>query len=427
MTPAGRVPRRGAATGRLGRFAAVDRLRRFAAIGVVVTAVDVGVLVALARGAGWPVAAADAAAIVAAACCSYLLNRAVTFAGDPSVRWVFFPAAFALTALLGGLLDVAVLVVAVRFLDPGGPWGLVAAKVPAVALAAAFRLRVYRGVLFDEVRADLAARADRPPAPGAVRLSVVVPAYSEEARIASTIERLRAGLAEVAEGGDLEIVVVDDGSPDATAAAARAAGAEQVVVQPANRGKGAAVRAGMLAARGRTVAFTDADLAYPPDQILRLLGAVEDGWDVVVGSRRHAEATTLVRASRLRDVGGRVINRFTHAVLLGHYRDTQCGLKAFRSDVARVLFGRSRIDGFAFDVELFHLVERYRLSLTEVPVAVENSERSTVHVVRDGFRLVRDLLRLQRDGRRGRYDLTDEEAATLAAPGASAEGGVGGR
>jgi dolichyl-phosphate beta-glucosyltransferase len=173
------------------------------------------------------------------------------------------------------------------------------------------------------------------------------------------------------------------------------------------------VRTGVLAAAGRTVAFTDADLAYAPDQLLRLLEEVEDGWDVVVGSRRHTETTTLVRARRLREVGGRVINRFTHAVLLGHYRDTQCGLKAFRSDIARVLFGRTRIDGFAFDVELFHLVERYHLSLVEVPVEVANSSRSTVRVGRDGLRLVRDLSRILRGGRKGWYDLSPDEAAAL--------------
>ena len=149
---------------------------------------------------------------------------------------------------------------------------------------------------------------------------------------------------------------------------AQAAGADRVVVQPENRGKGAAVRAGMAVARGRTLAFTDADLAYTPAQLMSLVTAVEDGWDVVVGSRKHTETTTLVRARRLREIGGRVINLLTHAVLLGQYRDTQCGLKAFRSDVAQLLFSKARIDGFAFDVELFHLVERYRLSLAEVPV-----------------------------------------------------------
>jgi glycosyltransferase involved in cell wall biosynthesis len=290
---------------------------------------------------------------------------------------------------------------------------LLLAKAPAVALAAIFRMRVYRTVLFEHVRAELDTRLDRAEAPGDVRLSVIIPAYGEEGRIGATVDRLRHDLADVAASGGLEIVVVDDGSPDGTAAAARLAGAEQVIVQPENRGKGAAVRAGMLAATGRTLVFTDADLAYAPVQIVSLLTAVESGWDVVVGSRRHTDTTTLVHARRLREIGGRVINRFTHAVLLGQYRDTQCGLKAFRSDIARVLFTKARIDGFAFDVEVFHLVERYHLSLTEVPVSVENSTRSTVHVVRDASRLVRDLLRVLRWGRRGDYDLTRADVSVL--------------
>ena len=172
---------------------------------------------------------------------------------------------------------------------------------------------------------------------------------------------------------------------------------------PANRGKGGAVRAGMLAARGRTIAFTDADLAYSPDQILNLLVEVERGWDMVVGSRRHTGTTTLVKARRLREIGGRVINVLTTTLLLGQYRDTQCGLKAFRSDCARLLFGQTRIDGFAFDIELFHLVERYELSVLEVPVRVENSERSTVKVARDAIRLTRDLIRVRRWAKQGVY------------------------
>ncbi|HEY4376383.1 MAG TPA: hypothetical protein VGM93_04465, partial [Acidimicrobiales bacterium] len=128
------------------------------------------------------------------------------------------------------------------------------------------------------------------------------------------------------------------------------------------------------------------------------------GWDVVVGSRRHTDTTTLVRARRLREIGGRAINLCTHAVLLGQYRDTQCGLKAFRSDVARALFAKTQVDGFAFDVELFHLVERYRLSLEEVPVSVENTTRSTVRVARDAARLLRDLVRIRRAAAAGAYD-----------------------
>ena len=119
----------------------------------------------------------------------------------------------------------------------------------------------------------------------------------------------------------------------------------------------------------------------------------------MVGSRKHTETTTLVRARRLREIGGRVINLLTQAVLLGQYRDTQCGLKAFRSDVAQLLFSKARIDGFAFDVELFHLVERYRLSLDRGPGhgrELRPGPRSTSCA--DALRLVRDLIRV-RQGR----------------------------
>lgn len=254
------------------------------------------------------------------------------------------------------------------------------------------------------IRSDLDRRRPRPPAPGELRLSVVVPAFGEAGRVGNTVRRLDEALEKVRDHGGLEIIVVDDGSADGTAREAEQAGADRVVRHRLNRGKGAAVRTGVLAARGRTIAFTDADLAYAPDQLLGLLDEIESGWDVVVGSRRHLETTTLVRAGRLREIGGRIINVVTRAVLLGHYRDTQCGLKAFRSDVARLIFSHCRVDGFGFDVEVFHLIERYHLSLAEVPVRIENSSRSTVRVLRDAARLMWDLVRIRRWAEEGVYD-----------------------
>lgn len=381
-----------------------QRLRRFASIGLIATAVDVGLLLAFARGLGLIVVVADALALALAAGVSFALHRQITFAGDPSVRWVHRPGAFVMGATVAGAVDVLVLRGLVELTGWESAPELVAAKLPAIAVASVVRFVAYRWVLFGSVRAELAERADRPPPPGELRLTVVVPAFREEDRIATTVRRIGQELAPTVARADLEVVVVDDGSGDGTARAAEAAGADQVVVLPANRGKGAAVRAGMLAARGRTVAFTDADLSYPPAQVADLLAQVEDGWDVVVGSRVHTETATLVRARRLRELGGRLINLGTHAVLLGAHRDTQCGLKAFRGDVARSLFSRARIDGFAFDVELFHLAERDGLSVREVPVQVANAERSTVHVVRDGLLLVRDLARIVRGGRAGWYD-----------------------
>lgn len=381
------------------------RLRRFASIGVIATLVDVTALLVGVLALGLIVVVADAIALLLAAVVSFWLHRLITFAGDPSVRWVHRPLAFVVTAVVAGAVDVVVLRTLVELTGWDTAVGLVAAKIPAIAAASVVRFVAYRWVLFGVVRAELAERVERPPAPGAVRLSVVVPAFHEADRIATTVARVRAELAPVVAPPDLEVVVVDDGSGDGTDAAARAAGADQVVVLPANRGKGAAVRAGVLAAHGRTIAFTDADLSYPPAQIAELLTEVEAGWDVVVGSRVHTETSTLVRARAVRELGGRLINLCTYSVLLGAHRDTQCGLKAFRSDVARSLFSRSRIDGFAFDVEIFHLAERDQLSVEEVPVQVANAERSSVRVLRDGVRLVRDLGRIVRGGRAGWYDI----------------------
>ena len=379
-------------------------LRRLVAIGALSTVIDAGVFVALRQGAGWRLVPADAVALVLAALASFALHRATLTPGDPYERWVARPAAFARIAIIAGVVDVAVVVGLDAVVGATTVAALLVVKLPAVAAAGITRLAGERRLLFRVVRAEQVLRVERDDPPGEVRLSVVVPAFREHDHIGAAVESLRRELSSVAADGGLEIVIVDDGSGDGTAAAARAAGADQVLEQPENRGKGAAVRRGVLASRGRTVAFTDADLSYSPGQILRLLDLVEQGWDVVVGSRQHEDTTTLVRAGRLRELGGRAINVLTQVVLLGQYRDTQCGLKAFRSDVARLLFGRGMVDGFAFDVELFHLAERYRLSLTEVPVAVANSSRSTVRVARDAAGLVRDLFRVRRWAKQGRYD-----------------------
>jgi putative flippase GtrA len=377
-----------------------ERVRRFAVVGALATGVDVTIVVTLHR-AGLPLLAADAVALLAAAACSYALHRRVTLRDDPFVRWIHHASIFGAVVVLAGAVDVAVLL---ALTGTSARHGVLLPKLAAVTIAVFVRAIAHRTLIFRVIRREQVEPARRDPAPGTVRLSVVIPAYREEARIANTVRRLRDDLAHIARDGGLEIVVVDDGSGDATAVEAHAAAADQVIRLEPNRGKGGAVRAGMLRARGRTVAFTDADLAYAPTQLVGLLERVEAGFDVVVGSRRAVGTRTLVRARRVRELGSRVVNMATSILLLGQYRDTQCGLKAFRSDVARALFSSSRLDGFAFDIELFHLVERRRLSLAEVPVEVEHSVHSTVNAWRDGVGLLRDLVRVRRWARRGVYD-----------------------
>ncbi|HET6951089.1 MAG TPA: glycosyltransferase [Acidimicrobiales bacterium] len=391
------------------------RLRRLAVLALVPTVVDVGLLVLFRQQLGWILIAADLAAIAVASAVSYGLHRAVTFRSDPYVRWVEIPPVFAGVAGLAAAVDVAVL----RGLYAGTGFSstsaLVEAKLVALLAAGVVRLAAYRWALLGELTWARRVRWPRPPAPGDRRLSVVLPAYEEADRIGVAVRRLADALAGVAAEGGLEIVVVDDGSSDSTADAALAAGADQVVVLPANRGKGAAVRAGVLAARGRTVAFTDADLAYAPDQVRRVLDAVEDGWDVAIGDRRHPDTRTLVPPPRLRAWGSRAINWLGYAVLLGSFRDTQSGLKAFRSDVARFVFSRTRVDGFAFDIEVLHLVERHQLSLVEVPVEVANPPRSTVRAARHAAGLVVDLFRIRHWSAEGAYEADDDAPPTLAA------------
>lgn len=238
--------------------------------------------------------------------------------------------------------------------------------------------------------------SDRP------RLSVVIPAKDEAHRISSTVAEV-AGALEALVRDRYEIIVVDDGSSDGTAVRAEEAGAV-VVSLPSNRGKGAAVRRGMSIAQGAVVAYTDADLSYAPAQhLMRLLEAVEGGCGMAVGSRRHPDSVTLVETSVVRRLAGRVFNAAVAALVLHEVRDTQCGVKAFSAEAAEQIFGRSRIDGFAFDVELFAIAGLLGTTVCDVPVRLVSDEVSTIRVAPAAVRMVGDLLRIRRWMRSGAY------------------------
>lgn len=232
---------------------------------------------------------------------------------------------------------------------------------------------------------------------------MVVPAYREAGRIGDTVGALRAALAAVDAAGGAEIVVVDDGSDDGTADAARSAGADAVVELGANRGKGEAVRAGMRAASGQAVAFTDADLAYAPGQLVALLDEVERGADLAVGNRRHPDSVAVTAPSRLRRAGSLAVGLVRGLLRLGRGRDTQCGLKAFSRRAAAAVLEASVMDRFSFDVEVLFLADRLGLEVRQVPVEVVNSPVSSVRVVSDGWKLVLDMVRIRARALLGRY------------------------
>ena len=375
-------------------------LRRFAFVGLAATVIDISAAVLLMQ-MGLPTVIAGAIALTLAAIVARTLHEKITLINDPHARWIRNIKVFTSVVVIAAIIDLVILI----SLDPGKSWkACFTAKLTAVLGAAVARGISYRLVLFHEIRNQqmkpiVENLIDKKP-----RISLIIPAFEEADRIAGTLSTVDSELrSSLQKSDDIEVIVVDDGSNDATSEIARQAGADVVIRLEENKGKGAAIRAGVQEANGSVVAFTDADLAYNPRQVVKLVTLVESGYDMVVGSRQHIETKNLVRAGRFREVGGRLINIATSGILLGHYRDTQCGLKAFKSQVAKSLFDAGTLDGFSFDVELFHLAERWDLSLKEIPVEVENSQRSSVSAFRDGVFLLLDLIRIRQRARRGIY------------------------
>ncbi len=260
-------------------------------------------------------------------------------------------------------------------------------------------------------------------APGGVQLSVIIPCYNEQARLADTLRRVTGYLN--GRGLDYEILVVNDGSTDDTATVAEAAAADdsriRVVGYRPNRGKGYAVRQGVACARGATVLCSDADLSTPIEELSRLAPYLDHGYDVVIGSRAIAGATLVVRQPWWREFLGRGFNKVVRLLALRGYQDTQCGFKLFSQRAAQDIFSNLVIDRWTFDVEALVVARKQGYCVKEVPVTWINSPQSKVSVLRDGARTIWDLLRIRLRwwGRRPAYarsELGEPRAHPTAAP-----------
>ncbi len=234
--------------------------------------------------------------------------------------------------------------------------------------------------------------------PSAIFLSIVIPAYNEEGRIAGSLEKVLAHL----EGKPFasEIVVVDDGSRDGTARAAREALegriAHRVVRRDTNIGKGFSVKEGVLLASGEVILVTDADLSTPIEELDKFLAPLKEGCDVVVGSRALPGSDIRVRQNLLRQTMGKAFNRLVRLFVLGGYRDTQCGFKAFRRGAARDLFSKLETAGFAYDVEVLVLCRKRGHTVRDVPVVWLDSRPSRVRLVRGSLGMLKELRRIRR-------------------------------
>ena len=247
----------------------------------------------------------------------------------------------------------------------------------------------------DDAPADLSDWKGDPTEP---LLSIVVPAYNEEARIGNSLKRMLAYFD--AQPYPYEILVVSDGSDDKTEEIVQYIAAQRAQVKlltyADNRGKGYAVRFGMLRANGERILFSDADLATPIEEVEKLLAKLNEGYDIAIGSRDVVGSELIKRQSFLREFGGKSFNKIVQLLAVPGIHDTQCGFKLFTRPSAQAIFRCAQVDHFAFDVEALYLAMRvFGYRIAEVPVRWQHVEGSKVRFARDAVRMAKTVFRIR--------------------------------
>ena len=235
------------------------------------------------------------------------------------------------------------------------------------------------------------------------QLSIIIPAYNEEPRLANTLDQVCAYLS--SQSYTFEVLVVENGSQDRTLEIAQEYAARFTFVRAIHenaRGKGLAVRRGMLEATGRYRFMCDADLSMPIDELYRFLPSESNGADIVIGSREAVGAQRFNEPAS-RHIGGRLINYSIQVLALPGLHDTQCGFKLFTAQVAEDLFTVQTLAGWAFDVEVLYVARRRGYTIKEIGIPWHYFDHSHVSPVRDAFRMVLDILKIRWNSLRGRY------------------------
>ena len=244
-------------------------------------------------------------------------------------------------------------------------------------------------------------------------VSIVIPAFNEAGRIIATLEKVVGYVA--GQSYRWEVLVVDDGSTDDTASLVRKWTSQQSGVRiesTPHKGKGGAVRHGMLCSTGAYRFTCDADLAMPIERLEAFLEEMRQGYDIVIGSRQ-IEGAQRFDEPALRHLMGRIFNWWVRALVVGAFQDTQCGFKCFRGEVADELFTLQKTEGFGFDVEILHLAAKKEMRVLEIPIDWYHQRDSKVRVGTDSLLMVRDTLLMRWHDLRGRYDAGAHAQETL--------------
>jgi glycosyltransferase involved in cell wall biosynthesis len=236
--------------------------------------------------------------------------------------------------------------------------------------------------------------------------SIIVPAFNEAERIGASLQHMLDYIAE--SRWSAEIIVVNDGSTDSTASVvqeyARPNPIIRILENPGNRGKGYSVRNGMMNASGQVLLFTDADLSSPIEEAAKLFAVIESGEaDVAIGSRYLQRELQTRRQPLYRRMMGRAFNLALKTILGLSYVDTQCGFKAFSRKAVSSIFPNMKIERWGFDPEILFLARRYGVSVSEVAVSWAHDHRSKINPLRDGTRMLGELMRVRLNSIGGKY------------------------
>ncbi|TNE32084.1 glycosyltransferase family 2 protein [bacterium] len=226
-------------------------------------------------------------------------------------------------------------------------------------------------------------------------LSIIIPAYNEADRIEASLQKAVDYLGQ--KDYEYEIIVADDGSTDNTVAIANKFGDKvKAYALPKNTGKGAAVRMGMLKAKGDIRIFTDADFSTPIYEIEKIVYSLKNNFDIVIGSRALDYGMVKEHQPFYREFMGKMFNKFVQLLVIKGIKDTQCGFKGFTEEAAINIFSKAKIDGFSFDVEALYLANKAGYRIDEVPVEWYNDDRSKVNPITDSIKMLIEIMRIKK-------------------------------